>query len=181
MQVQSQWDLGNSQTLRESHSFNSTDKEFIVAGNFVLKSITASDLIIATRHPHIKWSTTAHKKGDIDGTGKPFQGWTPDTREVLRKALQGQAIPNRNLLPPHRYLEIETWNKLSEDEKRYVTMTSWADSMEYPLGQGLGLKALTGQVQAKWVARDKNGALIEALKTGDVSIEVYYHGGIEIT
>jgi hypothetical protein len=152
-----------------------------VAGNFILKSITASDLIIATRHPHIKWSTTAHKKGDLDGDGKPFQGWTPDTREVLRKALQGMAIANRNLLPPHRYVQIETWIKLNDVEKNYVTMAAWVESMEYPAGAGLGLKALTGQVLAKWQARDKNGALIEALKTGDASIEVYYHGGIEIT
>ena len=78
-------------------------------------------------------------------------------------------------------MQIEAWVKLSDDEKKYVTMAAWVESMEYPAGAGLGLKALTGQVLAKWQARDKNGALIEALKTGDASIEVYYHGGVEIT
>ena len=152
-----------------------------MAGNFILKSITASDLIIATRNPHIKWSGVAHKQGDIAGDGSRFPGWTSATRDVLRQALSNHNIANRNLLPPHRYLEIETWNKLSADEQRYVSVAGWTGSLEYPLGQGLGLKALTGQVLAKWNARNKEGALIEALKQGDVSIEVYYHGGMEIT
>lgn len=152
-----------------------------MAGNFILKSITASDLIIATRFPHIKWSGTAHKQGDLAGDGSRFPGWTPATRDLLKQALSNHNIANRNLLPPHRYLEIETWAKLDDKEKSYINGAGWTSSLEYPLGQGLGLKALTGQVLAKWNAKDKTGALVEALKQGDVSIEVYYHGGLELT
>ena len=93
-----------------------------------------------------------HKKGGRAGDGSLFPGWS---RGESRRVVQGPERPNhhnRNLLPPHRYLQIETWTKFNADEQRYVSICGWAQSLEYPAGTSFGLKALTGQVLAKWSA-----------------------------
>lgn len=155
-----------------------------MAGNFILKSITQSDLSTAIRFPHIRWSGTAHLAGALINPSRPtgprFAGWTVTTRQALTDALGNRNLPNRESLPPHRYLEIDGWSRLDDAEKAYVRGAGWADSLVYPSGTGLGLKALNGDVLTAWNTGNKNKALEEALKQGNVSIEVYYQSGIEM-
>jgi hypothetical protein len=155
-----------------------------MAGNFILKSITQSDLSTAIRFPHIRWSDTAHRQGTLINPAQPqgarFPGWTVTTRQTLSNALANVAIGNRQNLPPHRYLEISAWAQLNDDEKGYVRGAGWADSLVYPNGAGLGLKAMTGAVLTAWNLGNKNQALEEALKQGNVSIEVFYQSGMEM-
>jgi hypothetical protein len=155
-----------------------------MAGNFILKSISQSDLSTAVRYPHMRWSGTAHRQGDpinpAQPTGARFTGWTQSTRQTLSDALANRNIPNRQNLPPHRYLEIDAWARLNDDEKAYVRGAGWADSLVYPSGTGVGLKAMTGEVLAAWNAGNKNQAVEEALKQGNVSIEVFYQSGLEM-
>jgi hypothetical protein len=155
-----------------------------MAGNFILKSITQSDLMTAIRFPHFRWSDTAHRQGSLINPSQPqgarFPGWTAATRQTLSNALANIAIPNRQNLPPHRYLEIDTWGPLNDDEKNYARGAGWADSLVYPTGAGVGLKAMTGAVLTAWNLGNKNQALEEALKQGNVSIEVFYQSGLEM-
>lgn len=156
-----------------------------MAGNFILKSITQSDLHAATRFSNISWSASAaHKKGDLidpkNPNGKKFLGWVCNTRDVLKDALLGKNIVNREGLPPHRYLEIKNWNILSDQEKLYIQGAGWAESLVYPGVTGLGLKSLNALATIEWNKSNKNQALIEMLKVGHVSIEVYYQSGLEM-
>jgi len=156
-----------------------------MAGNFILKSITQSDLVTATNFLHISWSTSpAHKKGTPIDPGNPhgaiFAGWTPETRKVLSNALNGINIGNREGLPPHRYLEIKAWQTLNDKEQYYVSGAGWAENLVYPTTSGLGLKALAPLARADWAQGNKNQALIEMLKIGGVSIEVFYQSGMEM-
>lgn len=156
-----------------------------MAGNFILKSITQSDFLVATRFPNISWSqSTAHKKGDLINPNSPngprFKGWAPETRKVLSHALSNRNIGNREELPPHRYLMIKSWNILSNGEQEYIKGAGWVESLEYPESEGLGLKALQHSAKLKWGMKRKDEALIEMLKVGGVSIEVYYQSGLEM-
>jgi len=156
-----------------------------MAGNFILTSITQSDLMVAIKFPHISWSISpAHKKDSPvnpnNPQGEKFAGWTSETRTVLSKALNNEDIGSREGLPPHRYLEIRSWAALTDKEQYYIKGSGWADNLVYPNSQGLGLKALKPKATFEWGRGNKTEALVEMLKVGDVSIEIYYQSGLEM-
>lgn len=156
-----------------------------MAGNFILKSITQSDLNTAISFPHIAWSTSAaHAKGlpvnPDQPEGRKFQGWTSGTAHTLSRALRGEDIGNREGLPPHRYLEIAAWVMLTQQEQAYVQGAGWVSNLEYPGTASVGLKALAPLAATAWSTGDKTTALVETLKKGAVSIEVYFQSGMRM-
>ncbi len=158
-----------------------------MAGNFILKSITQSDLLEAIRFEGITWSETLHHAKDtpIDPSspnGEQFAGWTDQTRNTLKQALQGnQTITDRSYLPPHRYLEIVPWQSLGKDAQNYVTTAGWGENLIRPDIPGLRLKEMTEDANNQWINERKNDAMVTQLKKGGISIEVYYISGTEMS
>lgn len=156
-----------------------------MAGNFILSSITQSDLDTAKAQKGITFSSTAaHNKGMPVNPDKPagakFAGWTHETRAELTTALAGEPIPNREKLPPHRYLEIATWKSLPKETQDYVSGAGWVENLRRPRGAGLGLKSLSTIAETDWNAGRKTAAFLETLQKGNVSIEIYYQSGYEM-
>lgn len=134
-----------------------------MAGHFILKSITFSDLQVA-RQMGGTWSTLQHG----------YVGWTRESTRVLGQALSGQAIGNRDGLPPHRYLQFSAGN--GDRIEEYLKGAGWADGLIRPDSPGLGLRALIAAAAATWPG-NKNLALVAQRQHGSISVEVYYLGG----
>ncbi|CAM3180331.1 hypothetical protein G4177_10170 [Corallococcus sp. ZKHCc1 1396] len=150
-----------------------------MAGHFILKNITVSDLHTATGKPGITWSNAlAHAPGT--GIG-PFLGWCLQTRQVLEQALGNIAIANRDNLPPHRYLLINAWQGLAQETQHYLMGAAWDQFLIRPTGGGLGLTALAAGANPPWNQGNKSAALRAQCQAGGVSIEVYYLSGIEMS
>ena len=147
-----------------------------MAGHFILKSITTSDLTTARSIPGISLSDLVHAAGTRQGNDAPFEGWTKDTRDELTKALGNQPIADRKKLPPHRYLMISNAGSTTATAT-YLAGAGWAESLIRPTGAGLGLAALSKDAQSLWDAGDKPGALSRQSSQGNVSIEIYYIAG----
>ncbi len=139
-----------------------------MAGYYLLRSITFSDLMTALEKLSATWSDLQHS--DV--------GWTPKSYQVLTTALKGQDIGNRDNLPPHRYLQIKGENPLADKKKQYLRAAAWVDQLERPASPGLGLRKLTGGA-GKWPA-DKAESLIQQVQTGSVSVEIYFLGGVDM-
>lgn len=148
----------------------------LMAGHFILKSITVSDLSTARSKPGITLSDLVHVAGTRQGNDAPFQGWTKETRDELTRALGNQEIADRKKLPPHRYLVISSASHNAETST-YLTGAGWVESMIRPTGAGLGLSALSRDAQSLWAAGNKVGALLTQCCQGNVSIEIYYIAG----
>lgn len=140
-----------------------------MAGHFILKSISQSDLNVATGAPlQAHWSNLQH--GEV--------GWTQESEATLTNALSGNAIGNRNTLPPHRYLMVN--GGPDDNAIKFLRGAGWADSLVRPSSDGLGLVALCPQATIEWNAGRKNEALVAQALHGNVSIEVYYQSGYKI-
>ncbi|QLE72065.1 hypothetical protein FGW37_11025 [Streptomyces rectiverticillatus] len=139
-----------------------------MAGHFILRSITNSDLTIATSKG-ATWSALQH--GSI--------GWNTASRAVLSKALAGQPIGNRDGLPPHRYLESKA--SVGATLEKYLRSAGWAGQLIRPASAGLGLRELSPKAKAAWDRGDHTGALVEQFLHGTATVEVYYISGTEMS
>lgn len=147
-----------------------------MSGHFVLKSIGASDQAIGIMKG-ARWSEIQHS---------PHPGWNAVTRNTLSQALQDQDIGDRNLLPPHRYLEFSPgrYNTVAEHDEaeRYLRGAGWADSLIRP--SHMDLTNLSANAAAAWGngvhSTRPNDALAEQFRHGAASVEIYYVGGEEI-
>ncbi|MFI2188086.1 hypothetical protein [Streptomyces sioyaensis] len=139
-----------------------------MAGHFILSSITTSDLAIA-RQKGATWSVLQHAT----------VGWNTASRAVLSKALSGQAIGNRDGLPPHRYLECKA--SVGATLETYLRGAGWADLLLRPNSAGLGLRELSTKAAAAWARGDRTATLVEQFLHGTASIEVYYISGTEMS
>ncbi|WP_405842366.1 hypothetical protein OG528_28990 [Streptomyces platensis] len=135
-----------------------------MAGHFILKSITTPDLATAL-DKSATWSVLQHK--DV--------GWTAASRAVLTRALGGQAIGNRDGLPPHRYLECKA--SAGEKLEEYLKRAGWADLLLRPNSAGLGLRVLSTKAAAAWARGDRNGALVEQFLHGTAAAVTTACGG----
>ncbi|CAM5545246.1 hypothetical protein [Streptomyces abikoensis] len=139
-----------------------------MAGHFILKSISNTDLTIATSKK-ATWSPLQH--GNI--------GWNTASRAVLSNALAGRPIGNRDGLPPHRYLEAKV--SAGSELEKYLRSAGWADLLIRPASQGLGLRELSPKAKAAWDRGDRTGALVEQFLHGTATVEVYYINGTEMS
>ena len=141
-----------------------------MAGHFILKNITTSDLHMAIG-PVLQatWSAPAHLN----------VGWTDQSRGVLQTALSGGAIANRNFIPPHSYLMIPHVVG-QKGREMYLRGCGWGELLERPSSVGLGLRALTPKAALAFAQGDTNGALALQALHGGVSIETYYLAKTEI-
>ncbi|WP_058044448.1 hypothetical protein [Streptomyces roseifaciens] len=139
-----------------------------MAGHFILKSISNSDLTIATSKG-AAWSPLQHAN----------VGWNAASRAVLSKALSGQSIGNRDGLPPHRYLESKV--STGPTLEKYLRSAGWADLLIRPASPGLGLRELSPKAKAAWDRGDRTGALVEQFLHGTATVEVYYINGTEMS
>lgn len=139
-----------------------------MAGHFILKNLVQSDLDVARR-----------KGGSLSTREHAAIGWTAASAAVLTTALTGNAIPNRNGLPPHVYLQF---NATSPDDATdtYLKGCGWADQLIRPAGAGLGLRALATEADAAWQRGDKNRALALQANHGAISIEIYHQSGLRV-
>ncbi|GAA2343378.1 hypothetical protein OHT20_09805 [Streptomyces caniferus] len=139
-----------------------------MAGHFILRSITTSDLNLA-RQKGATWSAKA-EHADV--------GWTAASRKVLSDALAGKPIGSRAGLPPHRYLECKF--SVGAALEAYLRGAGWADLLVRPDSVGLGLRQLSTAAESAWKRGDKNGALVEQFRHGTATVEVYYVDGLEM-
>jgi hypothetical protein len=141
----------------------------VMSGHFILKSISSTDISLATSKG-ATWSDVQH--ADI--------GWTVTSRQTLTNAFGNVAIPNRDNLPPHRYLSFSFGSPHQVALQDFLRMVSWADSLVRPTGAGLELRNLAAAAQVPWAAGRHNEALVNQFQNGTVTIEVYYISGTEM-
>ena len=140
-----------------------------MAGHFLLNSITQSDHNVALQQTGVSYSALQHAN----------VGWTLQSRQTFINVLNGIGIGNRNNLPPHRYLQIGA-APIAETIS-YLRGAGWVDLLTRPNTPGFGLRALTGPAQIAWNAGNKAEALITQVNHGNVSIEIYYTSGYEMS
>ncbi|MEV5510713.1 hypothetical protein [Streptomyces orinoci] len=107
----------------------------------------------------------------------------------MSQALNNQAIPNRNGLPPHRYLSFDQAGNPNKDrtaEFLRTTRASWVDQnrLRRPTGAGLGLKELCQKARDAWSRNKLNEALVEQFldpQAARVTIEIYHLDGHEMS
>ena len=139
-----------------------------MAGHFVLRSITNSDLVMAQQRG-CQWSALQH--GGV--------GWTPASRAVLTTALT-QGIHDRSGLPPHRYLQFGPFGADGVNGgilRPYLQGAGWADGLVRP---NMGLRGLVPAAAALW-PRNLGAAMVAQADAGATSIEIYYTSGYEIS
>ncbi|AOY81811.1 hypothetical protein BJP36_19735 [Moorena producens JHB] len=141
-----------------------------MAGYYILKNISTSELSIAQNKLQAGWSSLQHAN----------VGWTDISRQILNDALQGNNITNRNNLPPHRYLQINAENPLSPDKIQYLRRANWVDRLVRPISQGLGLRNITPQALEEFQRGNYAASLIAQIQHGTVSIEIYYTNNLEM-
>ncbi len=146
-----------------------------MAGHFLVRNIS---------HGEVNSSTIGALGGAMSARQHADVGWNAASRLVLTTALNGLAIPNRNGLPPHVYLQFGPFQNSSDAKKGQVRMAlksfEWVDAAIRPPGAGLGLRALCPNAQASWAAGDLANAIYEQALHGQTSIEVYYVDNEEI-
>ncbi len=150
-----------------------------MAGHFVLKSITSSDLVTA-QGKGCTWSGLAHGVGAVNAPGHPAHtGWNTATKQNLTLAL-GAGVANRNGLPPHRYLGFGPFgaNVANNPLRDYIKGAGWASQVVRP---AMGLVALCPAAAAAWLADDKDAAVLAQADFGATSIEIYYLSGYEMS
>lgn len=83
-----------------------------LAGHYLLRNIGHLDLALAQAAPrNLTWSGLQHAA----------VGWTAVSRAILINVFNGVPIPNRNGLPPHRYLGINAANPVVQ----YLRGANW--------------------------------------------------------
>jgi hypothetical protein len=138
-----------------------------MAGHFVLRSISQSDLVMA-QQMGCGWSALMHDP----------VGWTPASRAELSLAF-GAGLPgNRDGLPPHRYLQFGPFGVNVSDLRSYIAVAGWADTVIRP---NMGLTGLNPAAQQRWNGRDPGGAVLEQAIAGATSVEIYYLSGYEMS
>lgn len=141
-----------------------------MSGHFILKSINATDIALATSKG-AAWSAVQH--ADV--------GWTTASRQTLTTALNNGAIPNRDSLPPHRYLSFSYGSQAQVALQELLRRVSWADQLIRPTGAGLDLRNLSPNAQVAWAAGRREDALVDQFQHGTLTIEVYYIAGTEMS
>jgi hypothetical protein len=150
-----------------------------MAGHFVLTSITVSDLAIAQSKGCI-WSPLQHPSGAQrpNPPGGNYPGWNQLGREALNKALGVVGMPvKRDDLPPHRYLQFGPIQE-GRNPYDYIRGASWACAVTRP---NMGLRLLSPEANSAWMKGDIGGAVFQQALHGQVSVEIYYVGGIQMS
>jgi hypothetical protein len=144
-----------------------------VAGHFVLRSITVSDLTVA-QQKGCTWSALQHPAGVARPVppGGNYPGWNALGQLTLTTAL-GAGILARDDLPPHRYLQFGPI-AAGFDPYSYIQGAGWADRVQRP---NMGLRALSAAAQLAWNAGDPGRAVFLQAQAGAVSVEIYYIAG----
>lgn len=149
-----------------------------MSGHFILNNISQAELDNALTN-HGTWSDLHH--GGV--------GWNAASRAVLSRALDNQDIPNRDGLPPHRYLIFQrAGNPDIERTRTFLQQTqdSWVDPnrLRRPTGGGLGLRALNATAQGFWAQNKLHDCLVAQFyrpESATATIEIYHLGGREMT
>jgi|SRR4051794_20026183 hypothetical protein len=147
-----------------------------MAGHFVLRSITTSDLAVA-QTKGCTWSALQHRGGTARPVppGGNYPGWNALGSLTLTTAL-GAGIAARDDLPPHRYLQFGPI-LAGFDPYSYIQGAGWADLVVRP---NMGLRALTALAQTAWNNGNLGQAVFLQAQAGAVSVEIYYVAGVGI-
>jgi hypothetical protein len=148
-----------------------------MAGHFILKSLTMSDLATA-QTKGCTWSALQHTGGTArpNPPGGNYPGWNLLGRLTLTTGLGAAGIGARDNLPPHRYLQFGPI-AAGFDPYLYIQGAGWADNVVRP---NMGLRQLAVGAQGAWNAGDPGRAVFLQAQVGAVSIEVYYLAGVEV-
>ncbi len=155
-----------------------------MAGHFVLWKMQVADRDACVA-AGAGWTGLAHAAGVGNGAGGVFPGWTQASRDDLNRVRSAHGVPNRNNIPPHRYLTFPGGApaallaaQLLADRDR------WISSLERPSSVGFGMVALCAAAQAAWTGGQsayRYDALIAQITHGATSVEIYYLGSKEMT
>lgn len=140
-----------------------------MSGHFLLTNIPQSELNMASSKGAV-WSPIAHQ----------HVGWSDTSKAALGNVLNGVAIPNRNNLPPHCYLQFAGSNPAAIDLRNYLKAASWVDNLTRPAGGGFGLTGLCPVANGLFLGGHKADALVAQIEHGGVSVEIYYVSGYPI-
>lgn len=152
-----------------------------MAGHFVVwrLSVDERDQAIATFGA--TWTGLAHAAGVGNGDGGVFPGWTGASRDLLNRIRGGcHNPPNRNGLPPHRYLEFQGGSP-SPAQVTALRSWYWTNDLNRPTSAGFGMVGLSPAATVEWAAGRKADALLAQIRHGATSVEVYYLGRAEMT
>ena len=154
-----------------------------MAGQFVLWKIQ-QNVIDNYLAAGAAWTVLAHGAGVANGAGGVFPGWTPGSRDDLNRVRSGVGVPNRNNIPPHRYLTFPGGAPGGLLAAQLVAdKYLWINDLERPSSAGFGMVALCPAAQAAWAAGQsayKYDALVAQITHGATSVEVYYLGSHEM-
>jgi hypothetical protein len=152
-----------------------------MAGHFVIWRISTSDADkIMNIFPASAWTGVAHAAGTENGAGGQFPGWTDASRAELNAVRGGTStLENRNNLPPHKYLSIPA-QAISAAAGQQLWQCDAIRELSRPSNANFNLTDLCATAQPYWQSGNKIEALIEQVRNGAASIEVYYIGRKEV-
>jgi hypothetical protein len=144
----------------------------IMAGRFILYKVSNED-----KQRFLSMGATIsilfhdpNNAAQTDSTGNAFPGWNNTTRDVLSKIRNGVGTnANRDLLPPHRYIQIPR----GALDAAYIKAQSWLADLLRPTH--CHLTGLSNAANTLWLQNEKAAAL--ASQVSDIAttpIEVYY-------
>jgi hypothetical protein len=98
------------------------------------------------------------------------------SRMARDSGLRGDQLANRDNLPPHQYILINSRTEINHLPDDLIDLFERNASIP----SGMGLKSLCPQADRAWDNGKKLEALQIQINRGDVSIEVYFIGGYSI-
>jgi hypothetical protein len=153
-----------------------------MAGHFVLWKIQQGIINTYIALAGVNWTPLAHAAGTANGAGGVFPGWTPASRDDLNRVRSATGVPNRNNIPPHRYLTFPPGVPGAGLAAQLLNdKYGWITNLERPASPGFGMVALAPLASSEWNAGQKRDALVAQVTHGATSIEVYYLGSKEMS
>lgn len=173
-----------------------------MSGNFVIWEISEkeADLIQSLG---AKWSSLVHGKGQPMNAKQPngpfFPGWDATSDKLITESIKSSKLPKlRDDIPPHNYLTFNALpndleaisnfeKKLRSSENAWIhnivlvkdNQGGWAVKVPNDaIKEAMNVNLITGEDNIGY--KNKPKALIEALKIGGVSLEIYKISGRKI-
>ena len=155
---------------------------FRVAGHFVMWRLPLAVHQTYIGLPGVTWSALQHSFGTPNGAGGLFPGWAQVSRDQLNRVRSGINIPDRNDIPPHRYLGFPPGAPgPALAAQMLADRYGWIREIERRTSPGFGMVALCPNAAAAWQSGDPYSALVAQITHGATSVEVYYLGNREVS
>jgi hypothetical protein len=176
-------------------------KGLSMSGNFVLWDITGDEADEIQTLSGQGWGALVHKQGEPlngkDPSKGVFAGWNAAADTLLTNSIATNVLPNpRDTIPPHNYLAFtgigadnsseltKMKDRLSEliNTAKKHSLTSWVSRLKLikDTKGGWSVKNPSKEILDAMNKGDHAGALLEAIKIGGVSLEIYRVDGFKV-